>query len=85
MTPQYESLRASALGQTAATPQGLALLVHRGMPAWLAAWVQCLPPPAAPAHMLRTDRDRAVLPGGEQDLVRVLVSMALAGRREEIV
>jgi hypothetical protein len=85
MTPQYESLRASALGQAAATPQGLALLVHRGMPAWLAAWAQCLPQTAGPALPLRTDRGRAVLPGGEQDLVRVLVSMALAGRREERV
>jgi hypothetical protein len=84
MTAQYEAVRASVLGQAngLCSAQGLAVLRWRGVPAWLAVWAACVP--AAPSPLpVGGSPAVAVVPGIEQDLVAVLLSMALTGRREE--
>jgi hypothetical protein len=82
LTAQYEALRAQALAGSAAiaTPLGLAVLLRRGLAAWLAVCIELVP--VVPAR----DRPRpaggpaavAVPIGMHAEAVRVLVSMALA-------
>jgi hypothetical protein len=77
-------VRAAALGHPVglAIPQGVAVLVQRGLPAWLAVWARCAPPRATLPPAGAGGRGGEVLPGGTQDLVAVLLSMALRGREE---
>jgi hypothetical protein len=84
MTAQYEAVRASVLGQAGGSrsAQARAVLQQRGVPAWLAVWAACVPATTSPPPMTG-GTPGAVLPGSEQDLVQVLLSMALTGRREE--
>jgi hypothetical protein len=84
MTAQYEAVRASVLGQAngLCSAQGLAVLRWRGVPAWLAVWAACVPAATSPPPVDEGPVG-AVGPGIEQDLVAVLLSMALRGRREE--
>lgn len=67
----YEALRYLALSE--GVPRaglGAALLVARGMAAWVAGWRACVPPAARPAAAVRT-----ALPA---EVVGVLAAMALA-------
>ena len=84
MTAQYEAVRAAILGQAGGmrSAQGLAVLRQRGVPAWLAVWAACVPAATTPPP-LTGGTAAPVVPGSEQDLVQVLLSMALTGRREE--
>jgi hypothetical protein len=84
MTAQYEAVRASVLGQadSLCSTQGLAVLRWRGVPAWLAVWAASVPAAPSPPPVAASPVG-AVVPGSEQDLVAVLLSMALTGRREE--
>ena len=83
MTAQDEAVRASGLGQAGGLrrAQGVAVLQQRGVPAWLAMWAACVPAATQPPP-LAGGTVAPVVPGSEQDLVQVLLSMALTGRRE---
>jgi hypothetical protein len=63
-------------------PQGLALLVQRGLPAWLAAWRRWVPARPVLAGPVGESTGGSTAPGRERDLVEVLLSMALGGRKE---
>ena len=73
----YESLRSYALGdyKGRAIP-GLALLLHKGMAAWLEACARWMPPPPSQAdHESSTGAD--LPPGLRGELVVVLTTMVL--------
>ncbi len=72
MTDRYEELRAYAFGGrlTGALPQGLALVLRRGLPAWLQAWQRCVPDRLAPAPQAPA---RSLVP----DVALVLADMVL--------
>lgn len=77
---QYEALRREALEVAPFGPrgQGLALLLTRGVPAWLTALAAVVPPP--PARL--DDRPRAHPPrlpaAARAELTTVLAGMVLA-------
>ena len=76
----YEALRAEALGRLSAiTPRGRAVLLHRG----LVAWMRALPPATpAPRAGRSIDAPAIVAAGVRRELVDVLTAMALgSGRR----
>ena len=78
----YESLRGYALGdyKGRASP-GLALLLHKGMAAWLEACARWTPPPSSRAdHQSSTGAD--LPPGLRGELIVVLTTMALSHLQE---
>jgi len=88
---RYEALRRAAGGETGDDALGRALLVHRGMAAWIEAWGTCRATPATPREGVPCGRAGAgesqskadVLPAGVLGQVaRVLTGMAVAGLRE---
>ncbi len=79
----YEDLRAQACGQIpTATPRGLFLFLHSGLPAWMAdcASVTAEPAPVRPASSVSATPARR-LAGMSPELVGVITEMALAGLR----
>jgi len=82
---RYEALRAHALGQAPLdfVPLDLALLLHRGLAAWIAANVRSRQPESL--HENGSGREEsgaeATLETPRTELVRVLAGMALLGRR----
>ncbi len=70
LVERYEELRASVVAGRAVPSHGLALLMARGMAAWMAAW-RSLGPPARPA----IEASAGSIPTG---IVAVLASMAVA-------
>ena len=71
---RYEALRAQALGtEPVGWRQGLALFQGRGMVVWLRTYRELAPVPGSAA----VPADWSVQRGGD-DLVNVLVAMALA-------
>jgi hypothetical protein len=79
----YEDLRAQATGQVpAATPRGLALLLHSGLPAWMAACplVAAEPTPVSAASFASATPARH-LAGMGPELVAIITEMALGGLR----
>lgn len=82
-TAHYEAVRAQALGEpaTAAVPLGFAVLLRRGLVAWLATCAEVLARQAVPAPRRRSEGTAApsvALGGLRGEAVRVLASMALA-------
>lgn len=81
LTRGYEALRAEALGKLpVVTPRGRAVLLHRG----LVAWMRALPPttPIQTGRSVVGDAPTTVAAGVRRELVDVLTAMALgAGRR----
>lgn len=75
MTQRYEELRAAALARAPAG-HGLALLRHRGMPAWMRAWSQ-LTPPQTPGSVIPPAAAPSPVAAGAE-IVPLLASMALA-------
>lgn len=76
----YEALRAEALGRPPAiTPRGRAVLLDKG----LVAWMRALPPstPAVRAGRPLTDAPATVAAGVRRELVDVLTAMALGSGR----
>jgi len=77
----YEALRADALGKlSVVTPRGRAVLIHRG----LVAWMRALPPsrPAPRPGRSPIDAPGLTSAGVRRELVDVLTAMALgSGRR----
>lgn len=79
----YEDLRNWAIGSSTGggVARGLALLLRRGMPAWMQAWLQHTPATGAPhvAPVRPTPSRPAVqVPGLE--VAQVLANMVLLGR-----
>ena len=75
MTDCYESLRRGALGQDLPGGHGMALVIHRGVSAWMAVWRAPSVSPAPPVHR---DLDRPALEGARVPaLVEALASLAL--------
>jgi hypothetical protein len=75
LTRGYEALRAEAVGTLPAiTPRGRAVLLHRGLVAWMRAL-----PPATPAPRAGRSIDAlaVVAAGLRRELVDVLTAMAL--------
>ena len=82
MIARYEELRRIALGRSGAQAQGLALLMRRGMSAWMQAWSQCVAPPLAPAQ---SPDDQEVCPVQlHREVAMLLASMVLFARQEAI-
>lgn len=82
-TVDYEALRCTVLeGSRGDRDLGLALLMRRGMGAWMRAWSAC----AAPAANEHLTREAApMLPGGLRgDVTRLLVTMALTAVHTEV-
>jgi len=81
-TAHYEAVRALALGEPAngVTPLGFAVLLRRGLVAWLASCAEAVARQAAPAPRPRSEGvPVAPIVGGLRgEAVRVLASMALA-------
>ena len=85
---QYEALRREALDVAPFGPRGhgLALLLARGLPAWLTALTAFVPPrPRPPIDAPRTEASARLLPAARVELTTVLAGLVLActGPREE--
>ena len=84
----YESLRRQAVAGGLGPASGLALLLQRGMLAWMRAWSQITPalePRPTPALVsLEGSPDRLAFPlHMHADVTRVLVGMALGAWAQE--
>ncbi len=78
---QYEALRREALEVAPFGPRGhgLALLVARGLPAWLTALTALVPPrPRRPVDAPQTERAPRLLPVARVELTTVLAGLVLA-------
>ncbi|MBV9282298.1 MAG: hypothetical protein JOZ41_19630 [Chloroflexi bacterium] len=77
MTAAYEAVRAVALGEGAGTAPsgGGGVIVHAGVPAWLAMWAAS--PSPGPAGASQATDLPSVVSALQSDLVLVLASMAL--------
>jgi hypothetical protein len=80
----YEALRRAVReGTRGDRDLGLAVLMRRGMAAWIRAWSTCAAPPT-PNHQ-STARETLALPIGLRgDVTRLLVTMALTTTRTEV-
>jgi hypothetical protein len=81
---QYEALRAQATGECPgiATPRGLALLLRRGMPGWMTAWLDCVPVTRTTAPMSTDDKGNRLLNSLHSEVAILLASMALHAQKE---
>ncbi len=78
---QYEALRREALEVAPFGPRGhgLALLVARGLPAWLTALTALVPSRSGrPVDEPRAERAPRLLPAARVDLTTVLAGLVLA-------
>ena len=84
LAERYEELRTQAAGRrgAAGATTGLALFLQRGMPAWMAAWSQCLPASAPALPKLRAPEPDLLPDTLRAQVVALLTEMALRGRRE---
>ncbi len=79
MTSRYEALRRAALGKEPPAGHGLALVIHRGVSAWLRAWGELGTAPARPAAYFRGS---CPLPAANiPELVQGLTTLALGAIR----
>jgi hypothetical protein len=79
----YEALRAQAMGgRPVESPRGLALVLTRGLPAWVRAWA--VPPPVAPVAVPAAERHVAT-EGIGVEAVRVLTEMVLGAQGAVVV
>lgn len=83
LTAHYEAVRAQALGSATpgTTALGLALVLRRGMVAWLAVCGEVLARQPGPSVRSRA-APQTVAPGVQGEAVRLLAGMALAVVRE---
>ena len=78
---QYEALRREALEVAPFGPRGhgLALLLTRGLPAWLTALTALVPSwPRRPMDEPRAERSPRLLPAARAELTTVLAGLVLA-------
>ena len=79
----YEALRRAVLdGVRRDRDFGLALLIRRGMGAWIRAWSACAAPAVATDHAARGSAP-ALAVGVRGDVARLLVTMALTAAHTE--
>jgi hypothetical protein len=79
----YEALRRGVLdGGAGDRERGLALLMRRGLAAWIRAWSACTVP-AGTADGARHEPAIAVLPSVRGEVTRLLVTMALSAHHKE--
>lgn len=77
LTEAYESLRAQATGEAiSATPRGLALLLHSGLPDWMRTWSPLTRPPLPVSTQPQNSQPSVT---HNVELVRLLTDMALGG------
>jgi len=83
MTERYEAARAWAIGaaEGGGRPPGLALLLRRGLPAWLAAWETWLPVQVGTDEPSGVDTASPTGPGAHA-LAVVLATMVEHCRRD---
>ena len=81
---QYEALRAQATGECPgiATPRGLALLLRRGMVAWMLAWSDCVPVTRTTVTRTTNDKGTGLLGSLHSEVAVLLASMALQSQKE---
>lgn len=82
VTQAYEDLRSSYL-EGAGSMRGRALLMRRGLAAWIQAWVASSPRPPADTRRPRVVRP-AVDRGCEEELIHLLTTMTLSNFQEAI-
>ena len=82
VTQAYEDLRSSYL-EGPGSMRGRALLMRRGLGAWIQAWVASSPRPPANHRRPRVAR-LAVDLGCEEELIHLLSTMALSNFQETI-
>lgn len=79
LVDRYEELRLEAIGRGSfsGSGQGLALVVRKGLTAWMEAWSHCVSPSNIVSH--RQDSAANVKPvmGIQTELVQLLATMAL--------
>jgi len=82
LSQHYETLRAVALGEPARAelPQGLALVLRRGLPAWMHVWSQCLS--ATPRPVPQPGRPPTILPAGVAGQVALVLASMILQRQE---
>lgn len=80
---RYEELRRQALGCFGSQAQGLALLMRRGMSAWMQAWSQCVASPPSPAQPQQQTQEICPVQL-HADVAALLASMVLFARQEAI-
>ena len=80
---RYEELRRQVLGRYGAHGQGLALLMRRGMCAWMQAWSQCAAaPPPVPTQV--PDDQQTCPVALHKEVTTILANMVLFARQEVI-
>ena len=65
-----------------ATPQGLALFLHQGMPAWISAWSYCAPAVRTIVPDSSGVKDSLLLDALRAQVAMVLASMAVQAQQE---
>jgi hypothetical protein len=79
----YELLRYAAIESSSrgsSSLQGLGILIHKGMAAWMNACAAAVPPTVAPPVMVGDVAQ--VLPSMQRDVIDVLAAMALTSAPE---
>jgi hypothetical protein len=77
---RYEELRRLVLGRSGAHGHGMALLMRRGMSAWMQAWSQCVAVPPAPTQV---PDDQETCPVElHREVATLLANMVLFARQE---
>jgi len=76
---RYEELRMEAVGRGSfsVSGQGLALVLQKGLTAWMEAWSRCISPINTIPHRQSSASDVKSVPGMQTELVRVLAAMTL--------
>ena len=76
---RYEELRLEAIGRGSfsGSGQGLALVLRKGLTAWMEAWSRCVSPSNIVSHRQDSAADVKPAPGMQTELVQVLATMAL--------
>ena len=74
----YEALRATILSGHSNGQHGLAILVYRGLAAWISEVKPEVPPPTPPSMMHNRSAHPADITPGPSELTRVLAGIILA-------
>lgn len=79
LVERYEELRLEAVGRGSfsGSGQGLALVVRKGLTAWMEAWSRCVSPSKIVSHRQDWAADVKPAVGMQTELVQVLATMAL--------
>ena len=70
-------MEAIGRGSLSSSGQGLALVVRKGLTAWMKAWSRCVSPSNIVVHRQSSAVGVKSVPGMQTELVQVLATMAL--------